>query len=472
MDQANNTITVRISGKNLNGESFQEIATLEQFGNFGVLIHTAQPLRLSDRVHICGQNGEPLASAEVVWVRPGELPAVEALLHRNLEASENAKPEPSSLSSAASHNSSTTAGNLPSATTAGSPSLTKGTATGNLSKNLDAPTERELSISGVIKTDRYQTQIPTTSTKRLSRDRRDEIVEPRQTKQSAQAAAQNLALIATLQQHGKMALTALVVLAIFFVTVIVTTESSLPTTVEILEQDGCLEAGSIKDSAGEGAGGDLECWAQSNNGAVQFIRRDEVALSQAVIDISNLRRDGMTPHGYWCPKGKGRLVENPSVGNLPAALNSVWSLKPIGANATALGELTMQMKDSQLLFKEATKQSLLDRTQEINKVIYYAGLHKFVVKLNDNNGASANTPVLKELIFYLPKGQETNTVAEGELTNSTYQIYVAQSSEPQGGFSFSFRQIILSLLGLAMIVNLIYLSINFSRIRKLTTAVK
>ena len=88
MEQGNTSLTVKISGKSNFGKDFQEVAKLESFGNFGVLIHTKQPLSLGDVMHICGGNNKPIASAEVVWVRGGNSPGVEVLLHRNTDLSE------------------------------------------------------------------------------------------------------------------------------------------------------------------------------------------------------------------------------------------------------------------------------------------------------------------------------------------------------------------------------------------------
>ncbi|MBK7993498.1 MAG: hypothetical protein IPK14_08725 [Blastocatellia bacterium] len=88
MEQGNTSLTVKISGKSNFGKEFQEVAKLESFGNFGVLIHTKQPLSLGDVMHICGANNKPIASAEVVWVRGGGNPGVEVLLHRNTDLNE------------------------------------------------------------------------------------------------------------------------------------------------------------------------------------------------------------------------------------------------------------------------------------------------------------------------------------------------------------------------------------------------
>jgi hypothetical protein len=88
MEQGNTSLTVKISGKSSFGKDFQEVAKLESFGNFGVLIHTKQPLSLGDVMHICGGNNKPIASAEVVWVRGGTTPGVEVLLHRNTDLNE------------------------------------------------------------------------------------------------------------------------------------------------------------------------------------------------------------------------------------------------------------------------------------------------------------------------------------------------------------------------------------------------
>ena len=88
MEQGNTSLTVKISGKSSFGKDFQEVAKLESFGNFGVLIHTKQPLSLGDVMHICGGNNKPIASAEVVWGRGGTSPGVEVLLHRNTDLNE------------------------------------------------------------------------------------------------------------------------------------------------------------------------------------------------------------------------------------------------------------------------------------------------------------------------------------------------------------------------------------------------
>lgn len=88
MDRTNKSINIVISGKNFAGEDFKENAQLESFGSFGMLIYTNQKLRLGDVMHICGTNGKPLASAEAVWVRGGDTPAIEVLLHRNTDLAE------------------------------------------------------------------------------------------------------------------------------------------------------------------------------------------------------------------------------------------------------------------------------------------------------------------------------------------------------------------------------------------------
>lgn len=88
MEQANTSLTIKISGKNQRGDQFQEVAKLESFGNFGVLIHTLQPLGLGDVMHITGNNNKPIACGEVIWVRSGDSPGVEILLHRNTNIDE------------------------------------------------------------------------------------------------------------------------------------------------------------------------------------------------------------------------------------------------------------------------------------------------------------------------------------------------------------------------------------------------
>src|SRR5687768_12608640 len=85
MDRSNTRLTIKIAGKNMQGEPFQDTAALESFGNFGAIIYTSQQVNLSDLLHICGGDGEPLATAEVVWVRTGDMPALEVLLHRSIE---------------------------------------------------------------------------------------------------------------------------------------------------------------------------------------------------------------------------------------------------------------------------------------------------------------------------------------------------------------------------------------------------
>lgn len=310
MDQSNNTITVKISGKNKQGEPFQELATLEQFGNFGVVIHTTQELRLSERISICGRKGEAIASAEVVWVRAGDLPAVEALLYRNQEAAEAQQPQAAAAPAgetqpqqpAPATKGRAATGSLSPTVPSNVPAVGRGTASGRtsatagLSRNADETAEKELSQSGTFRADR---SLSTSSTKRLPRERRDETIEPRQTRQLAQAAAQNNAKIATLQQHRKMALAALVVFAIFFVAAMLPVGSAAPTPIDMLEQEGCLETGKIKDQASESSLGDLECWTQANNGAVQFVRREDITLPQTAEELTTLRRGGLTPRGYW-----------------------------------------------------------------------------------------------------------------------------------------------------------------------------
>ncbi|MBI4850883.1 MAG: hypothetical protein HY819_03555 [Acidobacteria bacterium] len=88
MEQGNTSLTIKISGKNQRGETFQEVARLEAFGNFGVLIYTLQPLGLGDIMHITGNNNRPIACGEIIWVRGGDSPCVEVLLHRNTSIDE------------------------------------------------------------------------------------------------------------------------------------------------------------------------------------------------------------------------------------------------------------------------------------------------------------------------------------------------------------------------------------------------
>jgi hypothetical protein len=461
MDPINNTLTVRISGKNTSGESFQELATLEQFGNFGVLIHTTQQLGLSEKIYICGGNGEPIASAEVVWVRSGDFPAVEALLYRASEPSEAAAPDtslPVTETKPAAQSVSMANGRTA--------NLGKGSYGAGTGKLADESTERDVSISSGTRSDR---SISSPGTKRLSRERREE-AEPKQTKQLKQVPAKARAQIATLQQHRKIALAALAVLTIFFIVAFAPAfmpagdTDSVP--IEILEQGGCLDVVTIKGQTSEEVG-DLECWTQANNGAVQFIRREDITIGQLSTELGNLRKDGLTPRGHWCPKGEGRMVEYPDSSQLPSMVRSLWTLKPIGANAATLGELTLQLKNGQLLFQETTKQSMLNRTQEVAKVVYYSGLQKFVVKLNDDSSTSASSPIVKELILYLPSDKETTAIAEGQLTNSTWQIYQAQLSSQPAGFNLNIREIISLVLGLAVMATLAYIIIISLRSRKL-----
>lgn len=88
MEVGDTSLTVKISGKDSKGKNFQEAARLEAFGSFGVLIYTEQSLGLGSVIHVCGGDNKPIASAEVVWIRGGDSPSVEVLLHRSTDLEE------------------------------------------------------------------------------------------------------------------------------------------------------------------------------------------------------------------------------------------------------------------------------------------------------------------------------------------------------------------------------------------------
>jgi hypothetical protein len=84
MDEKQKALQIIISGTT-QGKPFQDLAQLEPFGSFGALIYSSQIFATNDLFLICDDNGQPVASAEVIWVRTGLNPAVEVLLHRNVD---------------------------------------------------------------------------------------------------------------------------------------------------------------------------------------------------------------------------------------------------------------------------------------------------------------------------------------------------------------------------------------------------
>lgn len=471
MDSANGSLKVKISGKNSLGEQFQEIADMEQFGNFGVLIYTSQSLKLSDRIFISGAKGEPIANAEVVWLRGGDLPAVEALLYRGLEKGESISAEaaaavkpteaaaenPAAASlNAAARGAASSAAKPPAGKTGSLGGPRPSSAASSLGKQSKASDENTISDMRTTGTG----SSAASSTRRLAREKREESTEIRPAKISAKEAALNRERLATLQQHRKIALTSFAAIFLLFIAALAPVGVTAPTSVDVLEQKDCLEIGSL-NKADELEKGDLEAWSQSANGAIQFIRREEISAGDASAELANLQKDGLKLHGCWCRKGEGQISEDAGFGSLPASADAVWKFKPVGMNAENLGDLTLEWKDGKLLYREAAKQSVLERTQDVNKVVYYAGIQKLVIQLNDYTETAVDAPFTKQLTFYLPSGRETLSAAEGKLINSTFQVYMAQSSPKQNGFNINIRQILAIVLGIALLINAVYLAINY-----------
>jgi hypothetical protein len=529
MDRANNILTVKIAGKNQRGEAFEEFARVEPFGSFGMLVHTEQTLALSNVLHICGANGNPIASAEVIWVRGGTTPAVEVLLHRNLDLAElaasisevTAPTPPLSASASAGETeraAGSTAANIPAATVSAatsssssfsSPVTTKSSlstsseSTEAQSEQISCPNcnkpnpinsksckycgvylsrsmssskaegkealgasgESLKSISGDqakltsgASLPRFESA-PTTSGVRRPRE---EPASPRANKAvTAKAKEQQQ----TLAQYRKIAFVALTVLVILLAaTFMPGLGGSTPTRIDVVQQSGCLDVNALKRPPANGAAtGEMEIWTQSDNGAVQFLRR-EITAGDASGELDKMARSGLKLHGYWCPKYDSRPANSNEV-QLPEILGLPWSLKPVGANAASIGELTLQYKDKTLRLKEIVNQNTLDRTKDIKQATYYSGLQKIVVKFDDTT-ANVNAPVLRELSFYLPSSQDPAAAAQGQLTNTVRPYYLAQPDTQQGsGAGLLF--IIQVVTAIAIALTLLYLLFNFYRSRAL-----
>ncbi|MEW6731806.1 MAG: hypothetical protein AB1489_10805 [Acidobacteriota bacterium] len=507
MDRANTTLNVKIAGQDLSGEAFLDIATLEPFGNFGVIIHTCQPLRLGDVVQICGADGQQIASAEVVWVRTGDKPAVEALLYHSLEmgqasyagtnlsaptpmqplpattftnsppnrvtrnladqtvanlsSSEESIPCPSCSKMNPPNNISCRyCGSYIASNLAGPPSQGSGASRSDVKPTGSLSMERSLSAS--LSSSLSQTgPLSTGPLKRLPRERSETAALKPNKIQTERKSVR----IATLTQYRKISFAALIVLLILFAATLVPVGTTTPTPFDLVEQTGCLDINSLKTERDNTNYGTMEYWTQADNGAVQFIPRSDITISQAAGEINTVRQSGVKLHGYWCPKTPATMVENPSSSQIPASLGQTWVLKPVGANADTLSEVTLRWQNGRLLLQESLNQKILDRTQDINKASYYTGLHKLVIKLNDPGGV--DSPVLKEFSFYLSEQQDTIAAAEGRLTNATYQIYLGRPTNLQTESSLGVRRILTIVLGIAILATLIYISINYQRSRAL-----
>lgn len=506
MDRSNTRLTIKIAGKNMQGEPFQETAALESFGNFGALIFTPQQIRLGDLLHICGVDGEPLASAEVVWVRTGDMPALEVLLHRSLEPVQAfampaptptiSAPPPVSASASSSIAAAPPSASFPAASADNSRDVTKSdTPAGNemafcpacnkpnplqmksckycgsyLTRSSGGVTRA--AIEGAKQDPRSSAAIKSDSSTASSMSRRSrpsgatETTTPLPAKSIKEKAPANKSALESLKYSRKVATIAFIVLAIILTVIVAPLGVIKPTEVEVLVQPGCLDVNTVKSQTNtDDTKGLLDYWTLSDNGAVQFIRREDITAGQAAVEIDSIQKTGLKTRGCWCPRKETTTVKDSS--QMPKTMASGWSLKPVGTNAATLGEVSIQWKDSKLYLAETVKQKTLSRN--ISKVIYYSGMNKLFVKLGDDTQASVDSPVLKELIFYVPSGQETITAAEGRLTNSAYQIYLAQPGSQQGNFPFSIRQVAAAVLALALLSLLIYLTINHSRIRAISS---
>ncbi|MBL8152445.1 MAG: hypothetical protein JNN15_21170, partial [Blastocatellia bacterium] len=267
----------------------------------------------------------------------------------------------------------------------------------------------------------------------------------------------------TLTQYRKVALVVLLVMVVILGVLFSPFGKPDSTKFALLQQNGCVEVSSLDSKKSSDGVGDLEAWLNTGTG-VQFIRRDEITAevaSQEVTKLQSEQKEKAKIQGFWCPRGENVYKEDPSLALFPIELSFNWILKPVGANADRHPEIRLQLSNGQLEFKESLGQKVLDRSQDILKATYFDGQRKLVVRLNETT--SSNAPTVREMLFYLPSAADPVAAAEGRMADSTWQVYLAQSTN--SGKSFNWFSILTFGFIIGIGLDLIYLILNYFQIR-------
>ncbi len=542
MEMGNTSLTVKISGKDSKGTNFQEVARLEAFGSFGVLIHTEQPLALGSVIHVCGGNNKPIASAEVVWIRGGDSPAVEVLLHRNTDLEEVAAinenvtpvvtgatknliggfgdktaPLPSFANSPSSSKTpdSTKSGGVSVSSTSTSDTssdtadadselvcnscnkanpvtsksckfcgsyLSRGTSTlrsstlGKVVQEVKAAqaassssTESSSGKTSTLPSSQKASTLSSNKSETSSAQSSDSgITTPakRPTKESrgdapVRVSAEDRAKAASLVMQRNISLVALVIFVVILLGTFVPMGGTLsPTTVDVVEQNGCLPVANIKRQLTDSnRSGELEYWTQNKNKtAVQFVKK-QINAGEAAKEIEALTQSGAETHGYWCPKADSKLTPNIA---LPSVLSFLWKFKPSGEKAKDAGEVSLQLKERTIIMKEKIGDTEIDRTADIKQATYYVGQQKLSLTLGAT-GEKVSGPTVKELTFYLPSNQDPTPVAEAVLTNTVRPFYIGEYTEQ--GSKTDIRTLLRYIFGSLVILTLGFLGYNFYQSR-------
>lgn len=380
------------------------MAWVDQCGNFGTIIYTPIHLNLGDRLYIRNTSGEIVATAEVVWRRVGETPAVEVLLKRGYELAdlppiptEAAKPAPQVAQER--------------------PPVVEKKPVAEKKKEEPKP---QLEAPKQQNNEKKQQPVkpkPTSGTQ----ERKPPSVSAVETEKRKPLDPAQLEQQATLAQFRKMGIAATIVFAIFLGVLLSPLGKPEPTRFHLLQQRNCTEANSL---GGQSANqqGELEFWSEDQNGQITFFRREQVTPPQAIEEMAKQSSLGKKVAGLWCPKEEVKLVEDADSAVLPAELSASWNLLPVGKNATQASKIVFYLDSTRLIFLEDG----VDRTADVVNATYYEGSQKLVIRLNDM-AATGTKAAVRELKFYLPRAG-TGAVAESQLADSTWQSYTASSN--------------------------------------------
>lgn len=409
MSQPSKAICVQITGRDSSGADFNEMAWIDQCGNFGTIIYTPIRLNLGDRLYICNPSGEVAATAEVVWRRVGESPALEVLLKRGCEVI-NLPPIPTQIR-------------------VEDPPVKEQLPIPEKRQEIPAKAQtEEIKQRQPVKSQSgSQEQRPPSPTVVDKQNRPSDSQKRRPPSPTVEVEKRKpidplqLERQATLEQFRKIGIVATIVCAIFLVVLLSPIGKPEPTRFHLLQQRDCVEANSL---GGQSANqkGELEFWSEDQNGQIFFFRRDDMTPPEAIEEMNKQVNLGNRVAGLWCSKEDSRLVEDAGSSALPNELSANWSLLPVGKNATQASKINFYVDSTRLIFQEDG----VDRTQDVVNAIYYEGAQKLVIKLNDM-ATTGTKAAVKELKFYLPRAK-VSAVAESRLADSTWQSYTASSN--------------------------------------------
>ncbi len=399
MNQPSKAICVQITGRDSTGADFNEMAWIDQCGNFGTIIYTPIQLNLGDRLYIRNTSGEVVATGEVVWRRVGESPAVEVLLKRGYELAdlppmptEAAKPVPQVTQE---------------------PLQVAEKKKEEPKAQVEAPKQQ--------KTESKNQQPVKPKPPSGTQERKPPSVSVVETERHKPIDPAQFERQATLEQFRKIGIAATIVFAIFLGILLSPLGKPEPTRFNLIQQSKCIDANSL---GGQSANqqGRLEFWSEGQNGQITFFLREGVTPPQAIEEMAKQSSLGNKVSGIWCAKEESRLVEDAGSTLLPVELSASWNLLPVGKNATQASKIVFYIDSTRLIFLEDG----VDRTAEVVNATYYEGSQKLVIRLNDM-AAMGSKVAVRELKFYLPRAG-TGAVAESQLTDSSWQSYTASSS--------------------------------------------